>query len=195
MSVRLIKALDEVKHLPEITLGSVVDRLGDDSLLIVSLIAIIPFMQPIPIPGVSTLLGFVVFFQGLSLLLKGKPLLTKRMREIKITNDRILKIQKAAVTFDKFTSKISVYKHPAISSRGPRIVSGITIMFAAAFLSLPLPIPFSNFIPAICIFFICAGLLERDLMLVVFGHAIAAVIVWMIVASYQIILKNFQSWF
>jgi hypothetical protein len=194
MSERLINAIDEVKHLPEITLGSLVDRLGNDSLLIVSLICILPFMQPIPIPGFSTLLGFVVFLQGLGLTLDGKPLLTKRMRNLKLTNHKLLMIHKAAVKFDKFSSIMSVFKHPSIRSRGFRIVSGITIMFAAAFLSLPLPIPFSNFIPAICIFFICAGLLECDLMLVIFGHTIAATIVWMIVASYGIIVENINTW-
>lgn len=194
MSERLINAIDEVKHLPEITLGSIVDRLGDESLLIVSLICIIPFMQPIPIPGVSTLLGLVVFLQGIGLILGKKPLLTKRMRGIRLTNQKMMLIHKAAMKFDKFTSLISVYKHPAISSRGFHIVSGITIMFAAAFLSLPLPIPFSNFVPAICIFFICAGLLECDLMLVIFGHVIAATIVWMIVASYGIIAESFHTW-
>lgn len=195
MSERLIKAIDEVKHLPEITLGDIVDRIGDEALLIVSLIAILPFMQPIPIPGVSTLLGFVVFFQGLGLLLHGKPLLTKRMRNVRITNEKMMTIHRAAKKFDQITSKMSLFKHPAISSRGPRIISGVTIMFAAAFLSLPLPIPFSNFIPALCIFFICAGLLECDLMLVLFGHGIAATVVWMVAASYQIIVENFQTWF
>jgi hypothetical protein len=194
MSERLINALDEVKHLPEITLGSIVERLGDESLLIVSLIAILPFMQPIPIPGVSTLLGLVVFLQGCGLIFDGRPLLTKGMRNIKLTHHKMEMIHKAAVKFDKFTSKLSLYKHPAIRSRGIHIVSGITIMFAAAFLSLPLPIPFSNFIPAICIFFICAGLLECDLMLVLFGHGIAAIIVWMIVASSKLIGENLSTW-
>lgn len=195
MSERLIKALDEVKHLPEVTLGAIVDRIGDEALLIVSLIAILPFMQPIPIPGISTLLGFVVFLQGVALLFGGRPILTRRMRNLRLSHERLMMIYRAAVKIDKITSKISVFKHPTISSRGPRIISGITIMFAAAFLSLPLPIPFSNFIPAMCIFFICAGLLECDLMLVLFGHAIAATIVWMIFASSQLIGEKFQVWF
>jgi hypothetical protein len=195
MSQKLINAIDEVKDLPEVTLGTIVDRIGDEAALIVCLICILPFMQPIPIPGVSSLLGFVVFLQGISLIFKGKPLLTKSMRNIVLHHDRLALIHKAAIKFTRVTEKLSVLKHPAISSRGPRLVSGITIMFAAAFLSLPLPIPFSNFIPAISIFFICAGLLESDLVLVVFGHAIAATIIWMIVASSQIIGEKFQSWF
>ncbi len=195
MSERLIKAIDEVKHHPEISLGSIVDKIGDESLLIVSLICILPFMQPIPIPGVSTLLGVVILLQGVGLTFVGKPLLTQGMRNFKLSKEKLHLIHKAAVKFDKFTSKISLFKHPYISSRGPRIISGITMIFAAAFLSLPLPIPFSNFIPALCIFFICAGLLESDLMLVLFGHGIAFTVLWMAVTSYQLIAEKFQIWF
>lgn len=195
MSERLIKAIDEVKDLPEITLGSIVDRIGDEALLIVSLISIIPFMQPIPIPGLSTLLGFVVLLQGLGMIILGKPLLTQRMREIKLTKEKLVMIHKAAIKLDKFTSKISAFKHPAIQSRGVHVVSGITITLAAAFLSLPLPIPFSNFIPALCIFFICAGLLECDIVLVLFGHAIALAVVWMTTVSFHLITEKFQNYF
>ncbi|MES2527867.1 MAG: exopolysaccharide biosynthesis protein [Bdellovibrionota bacterium] len=190
MSERLIKAIDEVKHLPEITLGSIVDRIGDDALLIVCLIAILPFMQPIPIPGLSTLLGFVVLLQGLGMIFLGKPLLTKRMKEMKLSNEKMLMIYKAAVKFDKFTSKISTFKHPGLKSRGMHILSGITITLAALFLSLPLPIPFSNFIPALCIFFICAGLLEQDVALVAIGHAMFASVIWMAGLSFHLIAEK-----
>lgn len=194
MSERLIKALDEVKDLPDITLGFVADQIGDDALLIVSLVAIIPFMQPVPIPGLSTILGLVVLLQGLGMIILGKPLLTKRMRDIQLTKEKMALIHKAALKLDKFTSKISAFKHPAIGSRGVHISSGLMIVFSAAVLSLPLPIPFSNFIPALCIFFICAGLLECDLVLVLFGHLIGAILMWMGIASFQLIAEKFQTW-
>lgn len=192
MSERLIRAIDEVKDEPEITLGEIVDRIGDEALLIVALISILPFMQPIPIPGVSTILGFVAFLQGVGLVTTGKPLLTKKMKAVKIPKDRLMMIYRAAVKFDRITSKMSVLKSPAIRTRGPRIISGLTIMVAAAFLSLPLPIPFSNLIPSLCIFFICAGLLESDVLLVIFGHAIAVTVAWMGAASYHLIV---EKWF
>lgn len=195
MSEKLIKAIDEVKNLPDVTLGSIVDRIGDEALLIVSLIAIIPFMQPIPIPGLSTILGLVILLQGLGMIFLGKPLLTQRMKDLKLSNEKLDMIYRAAVKFDKFTSKISAFKHPKINSRGVHIFCGITITLSAAFLSLPLPIPFSNFIPALCIFFICAGLLECDLILVVFGHMIALATVWMAGLSFHLIVEKVQLWF
>lgn len=195
MSERLIRAIDDFKELPEVTLGTIVDKIGDESLLIVSLICVLPFMQPIPIPGVSTILGLIVFLQGVGLIVKGKPLLTKRMRAVVLTNDRMMLIYRAAQKFDRFASKLSAFKHPVIGSRGVRIFCGFTIILVSAFLSLPLPIPFSNFVPALCLFFICAGLLENDLVLVLFGHAIAITVLWMGIASYEIIVTKFNTWF
>lgn len=55
MSVRLIKALDDLKALPEITLGKIVEHVEEEALLIVCLISILPFMQPIPIPGLQSM--------------------------------------------------------------------------------------------------------------------------------------------
>ncbi|MFL5785119.1 MAG: exopolysaccharide biosynthesis protein [Bacteriovoracaceae bacterium] len=191
MSERLIRAIEDVRDLPESTLGSIVDKIGDESVLIICLISILPFMQPIPIPGVSTLLGFVAFLQGLSLIFHGRPLMTKRMREIHLSRERLEMIHKAAVKVNKFTSKLSLFKSEAITHRSVRMICGVTIMMAAAFLSLPLPIPLSNFIPALCIFFIVTGLLECDLMLVLFGHGIALGVAWMAMASYQIIYDRF----
>ncbi len=190
MSERLVQALQEVKIGPAITLGSIVDKTQEESILIVCLIAILPFMQPIPIPGLSTILGFIVLLQGIGLIALDRPLLTKRMRDLTLSPEKFELIYKAAVKFCVFTSKISLFKHTFTKSKFIRIMSGITIVMAASFLALPLPIPFSNFIPAICIFFICTGLLEEDLMLVIFGHGIALTVVWMAVASFHLIQEK-----
>lgn len=195
MSEKLNKALDEAGLNSELTIGLLVVMTGSDALLIVSLFSILPFLQPIPVPGVSTVLGIVVLFQGLALLLKGEPLLTQRMREIKISPE-VYKIMRGAfhrVTW--ITSRISNFKHPVARSLAVRYLCGIAIMTSAAFLSLPLPIPFSNFIPALAIFMICAGLLEEDLMLILLGQGINLVILWISAISAQMIRDVIQNYF
>lgn len=195
MSERLIKALSEVRTLPTITLGSIVNHIEGEALLILSLISILPFMQPIPIPGLSSLLGLIVLLQGIGLMFWSKPLLTKRMKLVVITHEKFEIIYKAALKFSYFTNKLSAYKHPATNSRLSHILCGFAIIVSAAFLSLPLPIPFSNLIPALSIFLICVGLLEEDLMLIICGHSITLAVGWMAVFSYQIILEKMQDWF
>ena len=195
MSVRLIKALEDVRALPHITLGKIVELVEGEALLILCLVSILPFMQPIPIPGLSSLLGLIVLLQGLGLMLWEKPLLTKRMKEVNITHEKFDVLLNAAKKFSSFTSKFSAFKHPITNSRGSHILCGLAIVVSAAFLSLPLPIPFSNLIPALSIFLICIGLLEEDIILILIGFGITLTVMWMAFFSYHIISDQIQNWF
>lgn len=195
MSVRLIKALDDVKALPEITLGKIVEHVEGEALLIVCLVSILPFMQPIPIPGLSSILGLIVLLQGLGLMFWSKPLLTKRMKDVVITKDKFDFIYKAALKFSNFTTKISALKHPITNTRGSHVICGLAIVLSAGFLSLPLPIPFSNLVPALSIFLICVGLLEEDVILILMGFGITVTVMWMAMFSYHIIMEQLRSYF
>lgn len=194
MSVRLIKALENVRNLPHITLGKIVNHIEGEALLILCLISIMPFMQPIPIPGLSSILGFVVVLQGLGLMLWSKPLLTKKMKNLNITHEKFEIIYKVAIRFSHFTSKISTFKHPVTSTRASHLLCGFAIVLSASFLSLPLPIPFSNLIPALSIFLICIGLLEEDIILILLGLGITLTVIWMAIFSYHIIREQIQNW-
>jgi hypothetical protein len=195
MSIRLIKALEHVKTFPEITLGNIVDNVEGEALLILCLVSILPFMQPIPIPGLSSILGLIVLLQGIGLMLWSKPFLTERMKRVHITHERFEQIQKAALKFSSFSSKISTFKHPFTSTRLCHIWCGFSIVLSAAFLSLPLPIPFSNLIPALSIFFICVGLLEEDILLILCGQIITLAVGWMSLFSFHLLKDQISTWF
>ena len=194
MSVRLMKAMEEVKALPEITLGKIVEHIEGEALLILCLVSILPFMQPIPIPGLSSILGLIVLLQGFGLMLWSKPLLTKKMKNFVIPHEKFEFIYKAALKFSYLTSKMSAFKHPVTNTRISHIFCGLTIIVSSAFLSLPLPIPFSNLVPALSIFFICIGLLEEDIILIMMGHGITVTVLWMGIFSYNIIKEQIHNW-
>jgi hypothetical protein len=185
--------LTEVRNLPEITLDKLVNSLKDEALVVVCLIAILPFMQPIPLPGVSTLLGLVALLQGLSLMFLKKPMLTKKMKQIKISHEKFELIYKAAEKFTTMADKISVFNHPWTNSRASHIICGLAIVISSAFLSLPLPIPFSNFVPALSIALICLGLLEEDIFLLIIGLSITISVIWMGFISYHLIVEKFMA--
>lgn len=185
-------ALEQIRTLPVITLGNIVDHIEGEALLILCLVSILPFMQPIPIPGISSILGIVVLLQGIGLAFWSRPLLTRRMKALVISPERFDMILKAAKKISRLTSMLSTFKHPIANSRLSHVICGMAIVFSAGVLSLPLPIPFSNFIPAISIFLICVGLLEEDVMIILSGFAITLTILWIVLFSYQLALDN---WF
>ncbi|MBY0518108.1 MAG: exopolysaccharide biosynthesis protein [Bacteriovoracaceae bacterium] len=176
--------LSEMNHLLEdgvITLGEIADKLKGKGLVFLSLVCVLPFMQPIPIPGLSTVLGFVIILQGIGLAVSGKPLLTKKMREIELSPEKV-------ATFVRGAKKIFPWIGWLVKVRGEeflqhkilKILAGLSLVFLAAFLSLPLPLPSSNFLPAIGIFFICLGMLEDDFLLVTLGVSYAILFAWLL---------------
>lgn len=195
MSSKLLVHLAEVRTLPVITLGNLADCLKEDALLVVCLISILPFMQPIPIPGLSTILGLVALMQGLGLMFIHKPLLTKRMKEVTISHEKFEIFYKAAERFTNFTDKIAVASHPWTNSKASRFLCGFSIALSSAFLSLPLPIPFSNFVPALSIALVTLGLLEEDIILVIIGLSITVAVIWMGVLSYHLLAEEFPIFF
>ncbi len=194
MNTRLIQALEKVRALPKITLGEIATHLEGEAILVLCLVTILPFMQPIPIPGLSSVLGFVVLLQGLGLMVLDRPLLTEKMSAVVIPHDRFDIIYRAALRFTGFTARLSAFKHPATNSKPSKILCGLSIVLSAAFLSLPLPIPFSNFVPALAIFLICVGLIEEDVMLVLMGHGITAVVCVIAVFSFEILRERLTNW-
>ena len=198
MSSPLLEQLNEIRKLPKITLGKLADGLKQEAIVVVCLVSILPFLQPIPLPGLSTVLGFVAFLQGGSLMFVDEPFLTKKMRDIEIPHQRFEQIYRAAEKFCKVASKIAVASHPWTRSRASKILCGISIVISACFLSLPLPIPMSNFVPALSIALVCLGLLEEDIILVTIGLSITVAVIWMGIFSYHLIAEKFPmifNWF
>ncbi len=195
MSSKLLNQLNEIRNLPEITLEKLADGLQDEALLVICLISILPFLQPVPIPGLSSLLGFVVFMQGIGLMFLKKPILTKKMKSVTISKEKFELIYKSAEKFTKITKMISLYSHPWTNSRASHVICGFAIVLSAAFLSLPLPVPMSNFVPALSIALICVGLLEEDLFLVITGLSVTVVVIWMGFFSYHFLVEKFPILF
>lgn len=195
MSSKLITRLSEIKNLEIITLEILAESLKGEALVIICLISIIPFMQPIPLPGVSSVLGLITFMQGISLMFFRRPLLTKKMKAIKISHDKFEHIYKVAKKFTKVAGMISVFNHPWTNSRASHFICGLAIVLSSAFLSLPLPIPLSNFVPALSIALICLGLLEEDIFLLIIGLSITVAVTWMGIFSYHLVAERFPYFF
>ena len=195
MSSKLTQHLHELRQLEVITLENVIESLKDEALLIVCLVSILPFLQPIPLPGLSSLLGIVSLFQGIGLIFFRKPLLSQRMKKLVISREKFESLCFAAEKLVKVTDAISFYSHPVSNSRVSHVFCGIGITLAAAFLCLPLPIPLSNFVPALSIALICIGLLEQDLFLISIGLGIVSALIGMGIFSFYFLAEKIPHFF
>lgn len=193
MKDRVIKTLEDLKPLPEVKIGRIVEALEKEACPIICLICVLPFLQPLPLPGAPIILGLIVFLQAIGLIFWNKPIIFRKITNIEVSHKTIFRIFNGAIKLNWLTTKFSAYKHPIVSTRWSSCLGGMALLFCAIFLLLPLPIPFSNFLPSLSILLISIGLLEDDIILISLGHGLTLTLLSMVIFSYNIIIEQILS--
>lgn len=174
--------LDHARGKP-ITLQKIIETLHGRGLDILILILALPFCIPIPLLGLSTPFGLALMFLGLRISLRKRPWLPRRLLQREIPYPTLTKIIHAALTVTTRLEKVlrprfKFFKQWATFSA----LSGLIIVSSAFLLMLPLPIPFTNTLPAISIVLTAAGMIEEDGAVIVAGYLMAA-ISWLYIVS------------
>ncbi len=154
-----------------VTLREVIGILhGRGYVLLVMLLAL-PFCTPVPLPGLSTPLGLVIALIGVRLSLGEKPWLPARLLDTRLPPATFRKVfaltRKLVLGFEKLLRPRLLWV--TASARLERL-HAVPIVICAALLLLPLPVPFSNTIPAWAVLLIAGGLLERDGVFILAGY-------------------------
>jgi hypothetical protein len=128
-------------------------------LLLISL----PFLTPLPMPGFSVPFGLVVAFIGGRLALGKRPWLPRRLRHRQLPAGFLKSLLPAAA---RIVSMLEWFLRPRLVFLNVQFVyrrlSGFMIAVSGFCLLLPLPIPFSNGLPAWTILLLAAAALARD---------------------------------
>jgi hypothetical protein len=133
----------------------------------------LPFAFPVAIPGLSVPFGIVIMLLGLRITFGMKPSLPGFILRREVKYALLEKIVRFGL---KLCTKMEKLVRPRMHflQRWPGMINliGLAITSGGFLLSLPLPplIPFSNTIPALSVILLTAGLVERDGLLVLFGH-------------------------
>jgi len=154
-----------------VTLREVIGLLHGRGYVLLIMFLALPFCTPVPLPGLSTPLGLIIGMIGARLALGAKPWLPARLLETRLPPATFKKVfiitQKIVLWFEKFLRPrlLTVTAKPWLEQ-----VHAVSIVVCALMLLLPLPIPFSNVIPAWAILLLAGGLLERDGVFIIAGH-------------------------
>jgi hypothetical protein len=158
-----------------ITLREVIYVLGGRAYTLLVLLLALPFITPIPLPGLSVPFGVAIALIALRLSLGQRPLLPKSLQRKELPPGFINKVFVFAEKILRFFEK---FLRPRLTflSDTPLLVQlhALLMLLAALALLLPLPIPFTNSFPAWAILLMAAGLLERDGLFILSAYVVFA---------------------
>lgn len=133
---------------------------GFDLLLV---LVSLPFVTPIPLPGLSTPFGLVAMLVGARLALGRRPWLPRYILDFQLPPSFLNRLLRAASRIVRLLEYV-MRPRLAFMHRSPvfKRIAGALIMVSGFLLLLPLPIPYSNMFPAVTILLFAAGALEED---------------------------------
>lgn len=159
-----------------VTLREVIYALRGRAYLLLMIMLVLPFIQPVPLPGLSTPLGLAIMLIALRLSLGQRPWLPMKIQRIRLPAGFFGKVM-------GFTTRLIRFLESVLRPRWAWLTGtallyqlhAVVVLVSALILLLPLPIPFSNVLPAWAIFLLACGLLERDGLFIFLGYVAFAI--------------------
>jgi hypothetical protein len=141
--------------------------------LLVILLCALPFCVPLPVPGMSTPFGLAAALVALALARGREPKLSDKTLDRRLPPGFFGKLTGFTGGLVRWLEK---WQRPRLTSvmASPALMRlhGAGLLASALVLMLPLPVPFSNTLPAIAMLLVAGGLLERDGLCVLAGHGL-----------------------
>lgn len=174
MKSRFIAAMDllqEEASQGDLTLHRVFELLGEEGHAMLILFLCLPFLQPIPIPGLSTPLGILIALVAVFLYRDKPPWVPKKYEQLKISADVLIKVSSVAEKMWAYVSRIVKPRLTFLHDHWFfRTVNLLVFVVNGILLALPLPIPFSNTVPVIAIAICAIGHAEKDGVLILLSY-------------------------
>jgi hypothetical protein len=149
---------------------------GRASAMLLILLAL-PFCF-IAIPGLSPPFGIAICLIGACLVIGREPWMPPFVMRQRLSTTRLAQLLTGAI---KVARQLEKFVRPrfAFLHAGPGMLRliGLGIVTASLGLMLPLPIPFSNSIPAWAVVLLAVGMMEKDGLCVLLGH-LTAIVAW-----------------
>ena len=168
------KKIDIIKksvNLGDVSVKELLDILLEDGVHIMIIILIAPFLFPVSIPGSSTPFGILIILLELSVLFNRQLPLPKMVSEYTLSEESMNKLFEVLHKAMGYIEKISKPRGNLTKNVVVGKLNSLIVILLAMLLFLPLPIPFTDFIPAVSILLLSVSCLEDDSYLLLLGYA------------------------
>ena len=165
-----LDAIEEICLKGNPTLKEIFAVFGPAGHYVLILFLTLPFLQPIPLPGLSIPFGIMIAIVGLFAFLEKPPVVPKRWVTRRLPAKTVLMIVTGS---ERIFKKLAPILHPRLNffTRGPfRTLNMILLVFNAILLALPLLFPFTNSMPSLVILLQVLGILEEDGLFIILSY-------------------------
>ena len=172
-----------------VTLIDILELAGERTFGFLLVLLSLPSALPIPAPGYSVPFGIVIFLLAVQLIMgRIEPWFPKWFRDRSLSLGQVQGIIKAASPWLRRLERLSKPRYARIcTSRPGRIVLGCAIALMG--ISMMIPLPLTNTLPAIGVFIIGFSLIEDDGFISIMGltiSLIAAILSTTLIIAYAI---------
>jgi hypothetical protein len=160
------------------TLNGLIERTEGRGQYLTIILLCLPFITPVPLPGVGVAVGVVVGLLSLRLAVGQPPRLPRFLGERMLSPNVQTKLLAAGIRFLRFLERLVRPRQTRwLAWRAARFTNALIMAFMAVLLALPIPpvVFFTNSFPACAIILIAAAMMEEDGVTIWIGYAMAAV--------------------
>lgn len=162
LSVEIEDYFFEEERSPKVSLGEIIQLAEKRAFGFLFVVLSLPSALPVPAPGYSVPFGFVIILLAIQMIFGAqRPWLPQRILEGAIALEKVQKVVKAGLPWLRRIESISRPRLSYICTSLPgRVAIGVAI--AAMSVSMMIPVPGTNTLPAMGIFILGFCLLEDD---------------------------------
>lgn len=176
LSIKLGQILEANSTSGGVTLNHLLERTEGRGFYLVVILLSLPFIVPVSIPGVSTVLGLSVSLLSLKLALGTTPRLPNFMGNRKLSPETQTKVLRASLKFLHFVEKLAQPRRtPWMTTRIARCANALIMAFMGLLLAMPFPPlpPLTNALPCYCIILLAVSMMEEDGVTIWFAYALS----------------------
>lgn len=165
--------LNEIQsELPDenISLKELINMMSGEGVQFLIIILLAPFLIPASIPGSSTPFGVLIILLEIAFLTNKNLYIPDFIGKYELNRETVLKLFDILKKALGYVEKISKPRGSLSTKNYVLKINAVINMILAVLLFLPLPIPFTDFAPAVAMLMLAVATLEHDSYLMILGY-------------------------
>ena len=165
-----LKEIQEIIPKRNVSLNQLFEIMSGEAIQLLVIILLAPFLIPMSIPGSSTPFGILIIILEVSFIFDKPAHLPNFIGKFELSKENVQKLFEILEKALSYVEKISKPRGTLSIKKYTMKFNAVLIITLSFLLFLPLPIPLTDFVPALSILLLTVSSMERDSYLMIIGY-------------------------